>query len=511
MIGIALLGIAHAATLTVPGDYAELDEAIQAASAGDVIEVGPGTWTGPFRPSVDDLTIRGTGGSQVTLLQSFDNFGATVALAFLDLTLEGVSVLCTSRGAIESSQANLTLTDVRVEDCYDSPVSPIQLDGGANHVLTATDLHLGFLPPGVPALWTDGVQTSFQGVQASGGTGSGPVLDIHGGNFTVSDITISDVDTTGCAICGTQLTSASVSRLAMSCGSTGQSAVDLDAITIAGEAWMIWKVDAGDAPTVTLDGSSVLKHLTVVGEPGQTSIFQEAGTLALTDSAFAASTAAVEVGAGVTASGSYNLYGPNVAAAEDPGVAGALSGTGTLNADPVFASFEANGPCAADVLAPYVGSPLIDAATPGGFDVDGSPSDIGATGGLLGFQLYEGDADGDGSPDGEDCAPLDAKVSPYAQEVPYDGIDQDCDGEDLTDVDLDGFASAQVGGRDCNDQDPEVHPDAEEDLSAVDRDCDGFRDPVGPILPVGCTTAPTAPAWLWAPLFLCLWTFRRET
>ena len=59
-------------------------------------------------------------------------------------------------------------------------------------------------------------------------------------------------------------------------------------------------------------------------------------------------------------------------------------------------------------------------------------------------------------------------------EIPYDGIDQDRDGHDLIDVDGDGHASLLVGGGDCDDRRPWVHPGAE-DLpeDGVDADCDG--------------------------------------
>ena len=66
-----------------------------------------------------------------------------------------------------------------------------------------------------------------------------------------------------------------------------------------------------------------------------------------------------------------------------------------------------------------------------------------------------------------------------ADEVPYDGIDQDCDGADWTDVDGDGFDGAEAGGADCDDGDDAVHPGADEVCDGVDNDCDAATDEAG--------------------------------
>jgi len=131
---------------------------------------------------------------------------------------------------------------------------------------------------------------------------------------------------------------------------------------------------------------------------------------------------------------------------------------------------------------------------------DGEP---GAKGELL-------DQDGDGSPFGEDCNDRDETVFPGAEEIPGDGVDQDCDGRDASaegaggmggtpgrgghgsddptgsggsggespilvagDADGDGFAAFPLGD-DCDDTRRFVFPGAIEwVLNGVDEDCDG--------------------------------------
>jgi len=78
------------------------------------------------------------------------------------------------------------------------------------------------------------------------------------------------------------------------------------------------------------------------------------------------------------------------------------------------------------------------------------------------------------------------------QEVAYDGIDQDCDGGDLIDVDGDGWPAAEVGGEDCDDGDPEVNPYADEVCNGVDDDCDGLADGADDSLTDGADWCPDA-------------------
>ncbi len=95
------------------------------------------------------------------------------------------------------------------------------------------------------------------------------------------------------------------------------------------------------------------------------------------------------------------------------------------------------------------------------------------------------DCDDDGeSADTTDCDPADPDVFPDADEVFYDGVDQNCAPEDDDDADGDGFAAYDLDGTDCDDTDPDLHPGLDRTFevpstdyptiqSAIDATCDG--------------------------------------
>ena len=90
------------------------------------------------------------------------------------------------------------------------------------------------------------------------------------------------------------------------------------------------------------------------------------------------------------------------------------------------------------------------------------------------------DDDGDGfTENGGDCNDNNRNVHPNAQEVCGDGIDQDCSGADLTcppdpeDVDDDGDGVTENQG-DCDDANAAVNPNAQEICGdGIDQDCSG--------------------------------------
>jgi photosystem II stability/assembly factor-like uncharacterized protein len=101
-------------------------------------------------------------------------------------------------------------------------------------------------------------------------------------------------------------------------------------------------------------------------------------------------------------------------------------------------------------------------------------SDPGANGwgwGIENLEIQVDDADGDGYGNILDCDDTNSAINPGATEIPYNGIDDDCNASTPDDdIDQDGFVLAN----DCDDTNSAVNPDAVEIINNdLDDNCDG--------------------------------------
>jgi hypothetical protein len=113
-----------------------------------------------------------------------------------------------------------------------------------------------------------------------------------------------------------------------------------------------------------------------------------------------------------------------------------------------------------------------DFGTPSGMNTECAPENIN-------------DGDGDGydseASGGTDCNDNDTDINPGMIDIPDDGIDQDCDGQDATtsvnDADGDGYDSVGSGGTDCDDGDASINPAALDiGQDGIDQDCSGLDE-----------------------------------
>ena len=121
---LILAGTSFAATINVPGEYATIQEAVDAASDGDAIEVGPGTYTSSSSVVVScydkSITLSSTDGPLVTIIDGEDaRRGVVLNGQQSDVIVEGFTVQnCYTGGGgggvLLGDGVTATLRDMRI-------------------------------------------------------------------------------------------------------------------------------------------------------------------------------------------------------------------------------------------------------------------------------------------------------------------------------------------------------------------------------------------------------------
>ncbi len=519
--------------------YGTITEAVAAASGADILTIDPGVYS---EHVVLDrgVTLQGAGSGSVTIAHSGADLEVIEVFPGVTAIFVGLTIQSTDRRGINATGTNdLTLIDV----VFDGTTSGAA-DGGGLYANNPTALSLtdvvfdgttaanggglyasaSTLPP------VDLTDVTFLGTSASA-SGGGIYLDtiafdctgcVFDGTSALNGGAIHDQDASNITISGSTFTATSAVLDGGAIHIAGGGDVNVQGSTFCatsagGDGGAIAGAPAfADLTNVVLNSASgggvyattgvwTVQNLTVAGTTGVGATFTGATTTAsIVNSLFLdGSNFAINFAAGASTMGiDHNAFQGNT----NGNVSGAALGVGNLEGiSPQLAAWSDDGNCANDVLEPLFGSPLVDAGT--GTDPDGSPADIGATGGSDADP--HPDADADGYSVYRDCDDARSVVAPGRPEV-CDTLDNDCNGladDDATDVDTfyedcdgDGQGDAATGAvecfepttgacawvaeslagpdawSDCDDGDPSVYFGADELCLEGDQNCDGDDD-----------------------------------
>jgi len=193
---LLFLAQAHSATLQVPGGYTTIQQAIDAASPGDVVLVAPGVYVENIDFSGKAITVMGSGGASVTTLDggapADPEHGSTVYFTHgegSDSLLQGFTIT-NGKGTLEDSVADATdyygggifcvASSPTLLDCVITGNSSEFGDGAGIYAEGSTSLISG-------CVISDNFAGSSSGVESSLGGG----LACLDSSLTIRDCTVS--------------------------------------------------------------------------------------------------------------------------------------------------------------------------------------------------------------------------------------------------------------------------------------------------------------------------------
>ncbi len=536
---LCLPSLASGATLPAPDAYGSIQAVIDVSSPGDVIDISGGDHDEAL-VIPHDLTLLGDALFRTELqLGAASAVGVEAAVHVepgVALTIDGLDLKAgATRGLYGEAGATITLLDVGIRDSGSTDGGGAWVDGD----VIATDLLVENTSATTSGggIWVSGDLscTDCRFVRTTAGAFGGA---IHHGTGTLQLTDVEYVTTGSSGPGGGVFTMASNSQIVRNrgCGldnflfasgegggtirATGVQTTGGIGVAIVVFPGASWRIDhstfTGNSAALMSYDARYIPPPTDTGTTGHTGGFVvdtavSPGTLMVTNSLFVDNQSVL-----------YPLYGdpllpPPLFAHNaydvplDPLVDGGPYSLFDVDVPFVAAPDLVGDLCPIEAFLPTFEAPTIDAGF--GTDPDGSPADIGASGGPDTWAIFHADNDADGFTVAKECDDTSAASYPLAEEV-CDGLDNDCNGEVDTDAaviptwfpdaDSDGYGDGQsaVGigrtqclapepfddgtgalvswapeGSDCDDADPHRNPGVPEDCDgATDLNCDGSVD-----------------------------------